>query len=250
MIVSRYLLVGLAVAVVTSACGGDVEGPATAVDPSEIMASSGGSNPGGGGESDGTASGGGGASGGGTTNDAGVGGSESVADVCPGGVRLCVDGDWACDLGECPGQCDPSECAEAPPDVTRVLCQDQTLGGPYCARDDTGACSWQLRECPEVNECEDDLIACTADTATTRVPPDCNRFAHCQVFCEPGARYYVPGCASAGDPVLPEPGCYIPCQGDTACPDGSVCSEVVTDPCAFSTCLACSGKERVCISAD
>jgi hypothetical protein len=263
-----WTLAGLLM-VMAPACWGEADGSGVSADPNHAAATGGDSSSNGGnGATGGHASGNGGntapaenatgsggstavggaaSSTGGTGSEGGTGASTNPSDRCPGAVRWCADGSAACDLGECPSECAPGECEGPRPDVTRVFCQDQTIGGPYCARDDSGACAWGQRECPDTNECDDDVIACTDDTATTRVPPDCNTYGHCQVFCEPGTRYFVPGCASDGDSLLPEPGCYVSCAVDGVCPEGARCTDVVTNPCAFSTCAACGDREQLCL---
>jgi hypothetical protein len=252
--IAREMAMGL-LTIMTLACGGNANDSVASGEPNPAMASggngdsgaSGGSTAGNGGSTAGNGGSGAGNGTGGEGGDATT--SLSAADRCPGAVLVCTGGGVVCDLGECMlGECAPTDCEGPPPNATRIFCQDQTFGGPYCARDDSGTCSWDLRECPETNECDDGLLACTDGTATSLMPPDCNAYGHCQVFCERGTRYFVPGCGSADDTLLAEEGCYVECVVDDDCPDRSRCIEVVTNPCAFSRCAACGTSERVCIA--
>ncbi|WP_437595335.1 hypothetical protein WMF28_22630 [Sorangium sp. So ce590] len=71
----------------------------------------------------------------------------------------------------------------------------------------------------------------------------------------PTCQWLVPGCAEgSGTPALPAVGCFpsLPCEADEACPSGTLCQEVVVNPCVASspdgaTCAACGATEHVCV---
>ncbi|WP_437662728.1 hypothetical protein [Sorangium sp. So ce1182] len=100
---------------------------------------------------------------------------------------------------------------------------------------------WQVHELfcnpPPPEEC---LRAATAD-ACASLGPTC--------------QWLVPGCADEpGPPALAAVGCFpsLPCETDKACPAGTLCQEVVVNPCVASspdgvTCAACGEYKNVCV---
>ncbi|KYF83287.1 hypothetical protein BE20_36045 [Sorangium cellulosum] len=71
----------------------------------------------------------------------------------------------------------------------------------------------------------------------------------------PTCQWLVPGCADGdGAPALPAAGCFpsLPCETDAACPAGTLCQEVVVNPCGTAsgdgaTCAACGLYKNVCV---
>ncbi|WP_437720021.1 hypothetical protein [Sorangium sp. So ce861] len=71
----------------------------------------------------------------------------------------------------------------------------------------------------------------------------------------PTCQWLVPGCADGdGAPALPAVGCFpsLPCETDDACPAGTLCQEVVVNPCGSAsgdgaTCAACGLYKNVCV---
>ncbi|AUX33776.1 MULTISPECIES: hypothetical protein [Sorangium] len=71
----------------------------------------------------------------------------------------------------------------------------------------------------------------------------------------PTCQWLVPGCADGdGAPALPAAGCFpsLPCESDDACPAGTLCQEVVVNPCVAAspggvTCAACGSTKNVCV---
>ncbi|WP_437475700.1 hypothetical protein WME75_23930 [Sorangium sp. So ce1014] len=70
----------------------------------------------------------------------------------------------------------------------------------------------------------------------------------------PACQWLVPGCAEgSGTPALSAEGCFpsLPCEADASCPAGTLCQEVVVNPCVASspggvTCAACGSTKNVC----
>jgi hypothetical protein len=62
---------------------------------------------------------------------------------------------------------------------------------------------------------------------------------------DPDCRWLEPGCTDSPAPV--EPGCYAPCDDDSACGPGGACAEGSYDPCYQQPCLACGGVLRICL---
>ncbi|XYH92632.1 hypothetical protein ACMHYB_32740 [Sorangium sp. So ce1128] len=147
------------------------------------------------------------------------------APACP--EELPADGD-PCEagIGTC-GFMMPTGCGPLPVDGECVLQGDTWR--------------WQVHELfcnpPPPEEC---LKAATAD-ACAGLGPTC--------------QWLVPGCAGEpGPPALAAVGCFpsLPCETDKACPAGTLCQEVVVNPCGVSsgdeaTCAACGAYKNVCV---
>ncbi|XXY50663.1 hypothetical protein WME91_05915 [Sorangium sp. So ce269] len=145
--------------------------------------------------------------------------------ACP--EELPADGD-PCEagIGTC-GFMMPTGCGPLPVDGECVLQGDTWR--------------WQVHEIfcnpPPPEEC---LRAATAD-ACASLGPTC--------------QWLVPGCADEpGPPALPAVGCFpsLPCEVGGACPAGTLCQEVVVNPCVASspdgvTCAACGQYKNVCV---
>ncbi|AUX41156.1 hypothetical protein SOCE26_025630 [Sorangium cellulosum] len=144
---------------------------------------------------------------------------------CPGVMPESGD---PCDaeLGTC-GYMMMTGCGPMPIDAVCVL------------EDDTWR--WQVHEIacnpPPPDLC---LTAATAE-ACTSLGPTC--------------QWLVPGCADdTGAPALSAAGCFpsLPCETDDVCPAGTLCEEVVVNPCVASspdgvTCAACGLYTNVCV---
>jgi hypothetical protein len=48
-------------------------------------------------------------------------------------------------------ECSDADCGPAP-GAPNVLCDDGSVGGPICDRNEDGDCAWMIRECPEVSD--------------------------------------------------------------------------------------------------
>ncbi len=48
-------------------------------------------------------------------------------------------------------ECTEEECGPAPA-APNVQCEDGSIGGPRCERNQDGECAWVIVECPETNE--------------------------------------------------------------------------------------------------
>lgn len=53
------------------------------------------------------------------------------------------------------GECDEAECSPAP-GAPNVGCDDGSIAGPSCERNEDDQCAWVIRRCPEADD------ACTA----------------------------------------------------------------------------------------
>lgn len=88
-------------------------------------------------------------------------------------------------------------------------------------------------------------------------PEECLRAATAGACASlgPACQWLVPGCADEpGPPALAAAGCFpsLPCETDKACPAGTLCQEVVVNPCGASsggeaTCAACGAYKNVCV---
>lgn len=133
-------------------------------------------------------------------------GDSSGGVVCPAVVFTCADGTQVGPSGpdcsfECPGQCDPSMCEGPAPGAPNLMCDDGSIGGPYCALDDTGACNWAIRDCPDPIACTDDVMICPDGTAVSRTGPNCE-FEPCPtgIACEVDGQRYPDGATDVPDP--------------------------------------------------
>lgn len=177
---------------------------------------------------------------------------------CTGEARLCADGSAVgrvpptCEFEACPGECDPADCDPMPPIyIPNILCDDGTYAGAFCMQDAAGGCGWEIRECSW--SCPDDAKVCPDGTTVIRSGPDCE-FAPCPTLCEGEAVHLTPAaCPSTDVPILPGPGCYVPCTEEgTACESGGTCMLVQTNPCECAQgqacCAACGQQQTVCVT--
>ncbi|XXX71943.1 hypothetical protein WMF30_30285 [Sorangium sp. So ce134] len=135
-------------------------------------------------------------------------------DPCAGGIGTC-------------GYMMPTGCGPMPIDAACVLEGDTWR--------------WQVHEIfcnpPPPDQC----IAAATPAACAGLGPAC--------------LWFVPGCADgSGAPALPAAGCFpsVMCKTDDACPPGTLCQEVVINPCIASspdepTCAACGFTKSICV---
>jgi hypothetical protein len=50
-----------------------------------------------------------------------------------------------------PGECTEEECGPAP-GAPNIECEDGSIGGPSCERNEDDECAWVIRECPEADD--------------------------------------------------------------------------------------------------
>ena len=113
-----------------------------------------------------------------------------ATDACLGAIFVCPE-EFPCSDEECgPG-----------PGAPNILCEDGSIAGPVCLRNDEGECGWRFTSCPE-DSCDPDnneyeTAGCGCDTDA-----ECT----CQVFT--GAMFLPESQQSACDP---DTGTCIPC---------------------------------------
>jgi hypothetical protein len=146
------------------------------------------------------------------TEEEPVGDDSGVADVQD-------DADASADASDDTGECEPGACGLSPTGVA-YECADGSPGGATgrCVADEAGACSWEVRECPEgplqwYETCGDPVCRENGHRETDLVP--CDSQVPGQPCAEPGTQcdpindcnsYYV--CTTV-DPRGTEFGCPI-----------------------------------------
>ncbi len=134
-------------------------------------------------------------------------------------------------MGNCPPQpCSEMECGPAP-GAPSQQCQDGSVAGPVCRRNDAGACGWEITTCPNPGlTCANVLCAPGNHCVETNSGPTC-----------------VPDCSAAGsaDPACPcsERECGpAPGAPSQQCADGTVAGPV----CRRDANAACGWEITTC----
>ncbi|MBU1897500.1 hypothetical protein KKB55_06985 [Myxococcota bacterium] len=137
--------------------------------------------------------------------------------------------------GECQGDaCLPEECGPELGMPNR-LCDDGTIAGPVCERDDAGVCGWMIRECDPTHPCAN--ISCPAG-----------------LMCLEGECVPADPCVGPNGEVAPErcgDGIDNDCDGlvDEGCGDPMRCGGILAMVCPDGQFCAYT-EEGMCGSAD
>ena len=198
-------------------------------------------------------------------------------DNCPNGYLKDEKGCQTCTCNP-DTACTAADCGTMPPANT-IVCPAGTKapaadtgGGAaapvvapfFCARDASGKCTWQSRNCQVAcpligcaNMCPngyevgpDGCQTCTCRPATTSV---CGSYASATACAaDASCRWLQPGCS---EPALAAAGCYakasLGCTSDASCGMGHQCLKRMVNPCptaslAGAACAACAAVETIC----
>jgi hypothetical protein len=168
------------------------------------------------------------------------------ATSCPALVSCGDDGTWSEPISPA--------CNPPPPVCPEVMPTD---GDPCVAA--SGPCPYEMMTgcgpMPTEAACvqqKDTWSWQVAEIFCNPPPPDVCLNAATEDACEnlgPACRWLTPGCGDASTtPVLAKAGCFPSqgCEVDEACPGGTLCQELVINPCYKQACDACGSTVKVC----